>query len=118
MYRSVPARCMAGRWPCSSSHELVQREIAEARMRTYLVEVSPPFFDQNLRLPRDRNHSRLRHSSRNLPLKLAATPFCQGLPGSTNAVPMPCMTVNGPRNLLTLGRAIFPTWRVGDQPFS
>jgi len=25
--------------------------------------------------------------------------------------------VNGPRNLLTLGRAIFPTWRVGDQPF-
>ena len=26
--------------------------------------------------------------------------------------------VNGPRNLLTLGRAIFPTWRVGDQPFS
>jgi hypothetical protein len=30
------------------SHELVRREIAEARMRTYLVEVSPPFFDQNL----------------------------------------------------------------------
>jgi hypothetical protein len=27
-------------------------------------------------------------------------------------------SVNGPRNLLTLGRAIFPTWRVGDQPFS
>jgi hypothetical protein len=28
------------------------------------------------------------------------------------------LRVNGPRNLLTLGRAIFPTWRVGDQPFS
>src|SRR4029077_18896237 len=34
IYRSVPARCMAGRWPCSSSHKLVRREIAEARMRT------------------------------------------------------------------------------------
>src|SRR6202011_5289490 len=40
---------MTGRWSCSWSHELVRREIAEARMRT-LVEVSPPFFDQNLRL--------------------------------------------------------------------
>src|ERR1700720_1761999 len=39
---------MTGRWSCSLSHELVRREIAEARMRTYLVEVSPPFFDQNL----------------------------------------------------------------------
>src|SRR5262245_15323568 len=29
---------------------------------------------------RERNHSRLRHSSRNLPLKLSVTPFCQGLP--------------------------------------
>ena len=47
IYRSVPARCMAGRWPCSSSDEVVLREIAEARMRAYLVEVSPPFFDQN-----------------------------------------------------------------------
>ena len=25
--------------------------------------------------------------------------------------------VNGPRNLPSYGRAIFPTWRVGDQPF-
>jgi len=41
---------------------------------------------------RERNHSRLRHSSRNLPLKLSATPFCQGLPGSINAVPIPCAT--------------------------
>ena len=31
---------------------------------------------------RERNHSRLRHSSRNLPLKLSPTPFCHGLPGS------------------------------------
>ena len=28
-----------------------------------------------------RNHSTLRHSSRNLPLKLSLTPFCQGLQG-------------------------------------
>lgn len=37
---------------------------------------------------REWNHSRLRHSSRNLPLKLSVTPFCQGLPGSINAVPI------------------------------
>ena len=37
MYRSVPARCLTGRWPCSSCHELVGREIVEARMRTHLV---------------------------------------------------------------------------------
>jgi len=42
---------------------------------------------------RERNHSRLRHSSRNLPLKLSATPFCQGLPGSINAVSIPCATI-------------------------
>src|SRR5439155_1357957 len=42
---------------------------------------------------RERNHSRLRHSSRNLPLKLSVTPFCQGFPGSINAVPMPCAMI-------------------------
>src|SRR4029077_10118064 len=43
---------------------------------------------------RDRNHSRLRHSSRNLPLKLSVAPFCQGLPGSINAVAMPWSTIH------------------------
>src|SRR5256885_16629533 len=42
---------------------------------------------------RERNHSRLRHSSRNLPLKLSVTPFCQGLPSSINAVLIPCATI-------------------------
>src|SRR5919109_4481680 len=42
---------------------------------------------------RERNHSRLRHSSRNLALKLSVTPFCQGLPGSINAVLIPCATI-------------------------
>ncbi len=37
---------------------------------------------------RDRNHSRLRHSSRNLPLKLSFNPFCHGLPGSIATVTM------------------------------
>jgi hypothetical protein len=37
---------------------------------------------------RERNHSRLIHSSRNLPLKLSVTPFYQGLSRSINAVPM------------------------------
>ena len=42
-------------------------------MRTHFVVVPPPCFDDYLRLARDRNHSRLRHSSRNLPLKLSVT---------------------------------------------
>src|SRR5437763_15046745 len=42
---------------------------------------------------RERNHSRLKHSSRNLPLKLSVTAFCQGLPGSINAVLIPCATI-------------------------
>src|SRR5580704_17393039 len=50
---------------------------------------------------RERNHSRLGHSSRNLPLKLSVTPFCQGLPGSINAVPMPCATIQDNRALDT-----------------
>src|SRR4029453_17151602 len=50
---------------------------------------------------RERNHSRLRHSSRNLPLKLSVTPFCQGLPGSINAIPMPCATIHDSRALDT-----------------
>src|SRR3954454_785562 len=63
---------------------------------------------------RDRNHSRLRHSSRNLPLKLSVTPFCQGLPGSIKAVPMPCSTIHdnsafdtnsGPLSLRRIGGA-------------
>jgi hypothetical protein len=39
------------------------------------------------------NHSRLRHWSPNVPLKLGLTPFCHGLPGSLNAVPMPRSTI-------------------------
>src|SRR5664279_2079833 len=38
---------------------------------------------------RDRTHSTLRHSSRSLPLTLSSLAFCQGLPGSIKAVPMP-----------------------------
>src|ERR671919_2010254 len=50
MYRSVPARCLTGRWSCSSRHELVRREIVEARMRPHFVVVPPPCFDDHLRL--------------------------------------------------------------------
>src|SRR6202040_3432718 len=35
---------------CQVSHELIRREIAEARMRTHLVVVPPPSFDDHLRL--------------------------------------------------------------------
>jgi hypothetical protein len=34
-------------------------------------------------------------------LKLSATPFCQGLPGSINAVPMPCATIQDNKALET-----------------
>jgi len=42
----------------------------------------------------ERNHSRLRHSSRNLPLKLSVAPFCQGSLGSINAVSMSWSTIH------------------------
>src|SRR5215475_387563 len=41
---------MPGRCVCQSSHELVRREIVEARMRTHLVVVPPPRLDDHLRL--------------------------------------------------------------------
>ena len=50
MYRSVPARCLTGRWSCSSRRELIRREIVEARMRTHFIIVPPPCFDDHLRL--------------------------------------------------------------------
>jgi hypothetical protein len=50
MYRSATARCLTGRWSCSSRHELARREIVEARMRPHFVVVPPPCFDDDLRL--------------------------------------------------------------------
>jgi hypothetical protein len=47
MYRSVPARCLAGRWSCSLSHKLVGREvgcsldIAARGGATVRLEVNP-----------------------------------------------------------------------------
>ncbi len=38
---------------------------------------------------RELNHSKDRHSSQDLPLKLSPVPFCQDLPGSLNEVLMP-----------------------------
>src|SRR4029077_15729169 len=49
-HRSVLARCMTGRCFWQSSHELVRREIAEARVWTHLVVVAPPSLDDHLRL--------------------------------------------------------------------
>jgi hypothetical protein len=37
IYRSAPARCIAGRWSYCLSRELVRREIVEARMWTHFV---------------------------------------------------------------------------------
>ena len=63
-------------------------------MRTYLVEVSPPFFDQNFRLGARTKPFEAQTLAAELAVKLSATPFCQGLPGSINAVPMPCVTIH------------------------
>jgi hypothetical protein len=45
----------------------------------------------------------------------------QQLPGNLSMEDRQMMkeiiAVNGPRNLVTCGHAIFPTWRDGDQPF-
>jgi len=70
------------------SHELVRREIAEARMRTYLVEVSPPFFDQNLCLGARTKPFEAQTLVAKLAVEALGDAFCQGLPGSINAVPM------------------------------
>ena len=50
MYRSVPARCLAGRWSCCLNHELVGREVSEARVRPHVIVMPPPRFDDHLRL--------------------------------------------------------------------
>jgi hypothetical protein len=54
-------------------------------VRADFVVMRPPRCDVNFTSARKRNRSRLTHSSRNLPLKLSVTPFCQGLPDSINA---------------------------------
>jgi len=96
MSRSVPARCRRGHrglvWELGGERR--RRQIAEARMRAHRSVVPAPGLDTTFASARERNHSRLRHSSRNLPLKLSLTPFCHGLPGSMNAVPMPWSTIH------------------------
>ena len=48
-------------------------------MRSHLIVVACATPSMTiLASARERNHSRLRHSSRNLPLKLSVVPFCQG----------------------------------------
>lgn len=58
---------------------------------------------------RERNRSNDRHSSRNLPLKLSPKPFCQGLPGSINAVSMPFATIHLSSARLTNSGAVVGT---------
>ena len=60
--------------------------IVEAGMRSHFIVMSPPDFDEDTGLGTAAKPSMLRHSSRNLPLKLSSAPFCQGFPGSIRAV--------------------------------
>jgi hypothetical protein len=48
---------------------------------------------------------KVREIERNLPLKLSATPFCQGLPGSINVVPM-CDRIRSARVIEVLSRLV------------
>src|SRR6516225_6288717 len=52
MYRSVPARCLTGRCHISLQlrHELVRRQIRQARVRSHFVEMALPRFDDDLGL--------------------------------------------------------------------
>ena len=72
--------------------ELQGCQVVQTAVRAHGIEVQTPCFDDDLGFcarARERNHSTLRHSSRSLPLKLSSLAFCQGLPGSIRAVPMP-----------------------------
>ena len=48
MYRSAPARCMAG--CCLECCKRIRRQIGEARLRSDVVVVPPPGLDDHLRL--------------------------------------------------------------------
>jgi hypothetical protein len=61
-------------------------------MWTILVAILSPFFDHHLCL--GARTKSFEASSRNLPLKLSTTPFCQDLPGSINAVLMSCAAIH------------------------
>src|SRR5882757_6343931 len=68
---------------------------------------------------RERNHSMLK--SRNLPLKLSPTPFCQGLPGSIRAVSMPWSTIHsqqraGDELRVVVGAQVARRTTLADQP--
>ena len=93
MYRSVPARCLTGRWPCSSRHELVRREIVEARMWAYFVVVPPPCFDDHLRPGAGTKPFEAQSLVTELAVEAFGDPFCQGLPGSINAMPIFCAAI-------------------------
>ena len=72
--------------------ELSRCEPVEARVRSVGVVVDPPFFDDLARL-----------------VEVGEQVLVEAL--ITQAAVEAFHDVNGPRNLLTLGRAIFPTWR-------
>src|SRR5580700_8290963 len=88
-HRSVLARCMTGRCFWQSSRELVRREIAEARVWTHLVVVAPPSLDDHLRLGTRTKPFEVQALVAELAVEALRDAFCQGLPGSINAVPMP-----------------------------
>jgi hypothetical protein len=84
--RCRPPRCVL---LADLRYEFSRREIGEARMQAHLIVMAAPALDHHLHPGPRAEPLRLRHSSRNLPMKRSVAPFCQGFPGSINAVLMP-----------------------------
>jgi hypothetical protein len=76
------ARCLTGRWSCSSRHELVWREIVETRMRPQFV-VPPSCFDDHLCFGARAEPFEALALVPELAVKLSVTPFSQAGARST-----------------------------------
>jgi hypothetical protein len=95
------ARCLTGRWSCSSRHELVGREIVETRMRPHFV-VPPPCFDDHLCLGAGGETIRGSGTRRGTCREAFRDTILPGR-GAIDAVPMPCTTIQN-----TLARHLQP----------
>ena len=91
--RSVPARCMTQRCVCLLSHELVRREIIEARARPHRVVVLPPSLDDDLGFGTRAEPFETEASVAELAVEALRDAILPRLAGSINAVLIPWATI-------------------------